>query len=208
MRDDAPKDPNAPAELPAIEFDSPGRFPMHNADIHSPARLPGEPADLHSAIRTLQRFTLPEEARGHALALFRQASRSINIYTPDLEPWLYNNSHVQQACSHFLLAHPRNRLRILVCDTGRAVQEGHRLLALARRLTSKLHMRKVNPEYPREDGAFIVVDNRSLLVRPKADQQAGYALYNDPGKARHQLSLFDQAWDHSISDPDLRSFLL
>ncbi|HJE28795.1 MAG TPA: histone acetyltransferase HPA2, partial [Pseudomonas nitrititolerans] len=74
--------------------------------------------------------------------------------------------------------------------------------------TSRLHIRKLNPEYPNEDCAFLVVDGHSLMVRPKVDQQTGYALHNDPGKARLRQSQFDQAWDHSLSDPDLRSFLL
>lgn len=207
MQRNAPNDPDASAELPAIEFDSPGRFSVHNPDTELPAKEP-RPAIAIAQGRALQRFTSPEEARAHALALFQDANRDICLYSPDLERWLYSNSDVQQACSRFLLAHPRNRLRILVRDTGRAVREGHQLLALARRLTSRLHIRKLNPEYPSEDCAFIIVDSRSLLMRPKVDQYAGYALYNDPGKARLRQSQFDQAWDHSLSDPDLRSFLL
>lgn len=203
MRTDAPNDSNTSAELPAIEFDSPGRFSVRNPQLASPAE---EPARLQD--RLVQRFTSPEAARVHALALLARAQRSVSLYSPDLEPLLYSNSSVRQAFSQFLLAHPRNQLRILVQDSGRAVREGHQLLALARRLTSKLHIRKLNPEYPSEDCAFIVVDNRSLLLRPKTGQQVGYALYNDPGKAHLRQSQFDQAWDHSLSDPDLRSFLL
>ncbi|WP_312904814.1 DUF7931 domain-containing protein [Stutzerimonas nitrititolerans] len=208
MQRDAPNDPDASAELPAIEFDSPGRFSVHNPDTNAPATESRVVISPTTQDRVLQRFSSPEEARAHALALLHQANRSLNLYSPDLEPWLYSNSGIQQACSRFLLAHPRNRLWVLVRDTGRVVREGHQLLTLARRLTSKLHIRKLNPEYPSEDCAFIIVDNRSLLVRPKVDQYAGYALYNDPGKARLRQSQFDQAWDHSLSDPDLRSFLL
>ena len=204
----APNDSNASAALPAIEFNSPGRFSVYNPDTEAPAKGSRLAIPPTSRDRALQRFTSPEEARAHALALFHSANRDISLYSPDFERWLYSNSDTQQACSRFLLAHPRNRLRVLVRDSGTAVREGHLLLTLARRLTSKLHIRKLNPEYPNEDCAFFVVDNRSLLVRPKVDQQAGYALYNDPGKARLRQSQFDQAWDHSLSDPDLRSFLL
>ncbi|MHB0804517.1 DUF7931 domain-containing protein [Stutzerimonas nitrititolerans] len=207
MQRDAPNDSNASADLPAIEFDSPGRFSVHNPDTELPAKEP-RPAIAIAQGRALQHFTSPEEARAHALALFQGASRDICLYSPDLERWLYSNSAIQQVCSRFLLAHPRNRLRVLVRDAGSAVRDGHLLLALARRLTSRLHIRKLNPEYPNEDCAFLVVDGHSLMVRSKVDQQTGYALHNDPGKARLRQSQFDQAWDHSLSDPDLRSFLL
>ena len=208
MQHDAPEDPNAPAELPAIEFDSPGRFAVYNPQLSSPPGAPAESVMVPPTERALQRFTLPEQAREHVLTLIGQARHALDVYSPDLEPWLYNHGSVQDACCRFLLAHPRNRMRILVGDTGRAVRDGHQLLALSRRLTSKLHIRKLNPDHPGDDGAFLVVDNRSLLVRPVAEQQAGYALYNDPGRARQKRSQFAQAWDHSLSDPDLRSFLL
>lgn len=207
MQRDAPNDSNTSAELPAIEFDSPGRFSLHNPGLETSAKAPALVVPERQD-RLLQRFSSPEEARTHVLALLPQATSNVCLYSPDLEPWLYSNNDFQRACRHFLLAHPQNRLRVLVRDSGRAVREGHQLLALARRLTSKLHIRKLNSEYPNEDCAFILVDSRSFLLRPKADQQTGYALYNDPGKARLQQSQFDQAWDHSLSDPDLRSFLL
>ena len=208
MQHDAPQDTNAPAELPAIEFDSPGRFAVHNPQADAPLRPSTQAASAPQTERALQRFTLAEQAQAHVLALLQQASHNVDIYSPDLEPWLYNQSSVREACTRFLLAHPRNRMRVLIADSARAIRDGHQLLTLSRRLTSRLHIRKLNPDYPGDDGAFLVVDQRSLLVRPVAEQQAGYALYNDPGRARVKRSQFAQAWDHSLSDPDLRSFLL
>jgi len=207
MSRDALNNSNNAADLPTIEFDSPGRFSMQSSSLAPSARA------LSVVIprlqeRTLQRFSCAADAQAHVLTLLLQANRNACLFSPDLEPWLYSNVNIQRACSQFLLAHPRNQLRILVRDSGRAVRQGHQLLALARRLTSKLHIRKLNPEYPSEDCAFLVVDSCSLLLRPKTDEQTGYALYNDPGKARLRQSQFDQAWDHSLSDPDLRSFLL
>ena len=150
-----------------IEFQSPGRFQIDN-----PAAQPALQQEWHAAPFTLgvsttvQAFNDMGEARKHALALIEQVRRSLSIYTPDLEPWLYNHSCIQKACSQFLRAHPRNRLRILVGD---------------------------------ECG---------VLIRPNADQFSGHALYRDPGRARQQLRLFDAAWDRSLPDPDMRSFLL
>ncbi|MGE8498154.1 MAG: histone acetyltransferase HPA2 [Pseudomonas sp.] len=196
-------------ELPAIEFQSPGRFTVHNPAPMTPDIEQVEPAPFvlgaHSA---LERFEHSEHARAHALALLQQARHTLCIYSNDLEPWLYHHSSVQEACTAFLLASPRNRLRILVKDVSRAIREGHRLVTLSRRLSSNLHIRKLHPDYPAEDVTYLISDDRGLLMRPEPALPAGYALYQDPGRTRQRQSHFDQAWETSITDPDLRSFLL
>ena len=118
-----------PLELPAIEFQSPGRFTVHNPPSQSGDSPRAEPAPfILGAHPDLERFSQPEQARAHALALLQQAQRSLCIYSHDLEPWLYHHSSMQDACTRFLLANPRNQLRILLRDPARAVKEGHRLL--------------------------------------------------------------------------------
>ncbi|MEK1938782.1 MAG: histone acetyltransferase HPA2 [Pseudomonas sp.] len=198
-----------PAELPAIEFVSPGSFAVHNPPAQHGERERREPAPFQlGGERELQHFTRPEQAQAHALALLQQAQRSLCIYTPDLERWLYHHSSVQDACTQFLLANPKNRLRILLNDPSSAVKEGHRLLQLSRRLSSNLHIRKLNPSYTNDEIAYLLADTGGLLMRPKLEQIAGYALYNDPGQVRVMQNKFDQAWDVSVSDLDLRSLLL
>ncbi|MEO4046696.1 histone acetyltransferase HPA2 [Pseudomonas sp. CAU 1711] len=207
--ENAPHDENQP-ELPAIEFQSPGRFSVHNPD-NQPAVTsePREPAPFalggHSH---LERFGRPDEAQAHALALLQQAHNNLCLYSPDLEAWLYNHSSVQDACTRLLLASPKNRMRILLRDVGTPLRQGHRLLNLAKRITSNLQVRKINPDHPGETGAYLLVDDRGLLLRETPELYAGYALYNDPGRVRQRQAQFDEAWDLSLTDPDLRSFLL
>ena len=207
--ENAPIDANEP-ELPAIDFQSPGRFAVHNPDNQPGITAePREPAPfvLGSHVN-LERFSRPEQAQAHALALLLQARQNLCLYSPDLEAWLYSHSSVQQACTQFLLASPKNRLRILVRDVGKPVRQGHRLLTLARRITSNLHIRRINPDHPADECAYLLADDRGLLLREQPEQYAGYALYNDPGRVRQRQAQFDQAWDLSLLDPDLRSFLL
>lgn len=207
----APHDCNEPAslDLPAIDFQSPGRFSVHNPPLERPEPEARQAASFvlgeHAA---LERFATPDEARAHTLALMQQAQRSLCLYSADLEPWLYHHSSVLQACTRLLLAHPKNRLRILLRDVTASVKNGHRLLALARRLPSSCQLRKLNPDHPNEAVSFLLADNQGLLLRPHPDQVAGYALYRDPGRARVRQAQFDQAWQNSLTDPDLRSFLL
>lgn len=198
-----------PADLPAIEFQSPGRFAINNPPPQPVEPQRWEPLKLQLGSHlSLERFSLPDDARSHALTLLLQARRSLCIYSPDLEPWLYHHSSVQDACTRFLLSNPKNQLRILVRDASRIVKEGHRLFSLSRRISSNLQIRKLHPDYAAEDVAFLLADDRGLLLRPEPALPAGYVLYNDPGRTRQRQTQFDQAWDTSITDPDLRSFLL
>ncbi len=202
-------DSQVPESLAAIEFQSPGRFSVHNPTPPGGAAVRAEPAPfVLGEHEPLERFAHADQARAHALALLQQARRSLCIYSHDLEPWLYNHSSVQAACTAFLLGSPNNRLRILLRDSARVVKDGHRLLNLSRRLSSSLHIRKLHPDYPSEEIAFLLADDRGLLLRPELDQVAGYALYRDPARVRQRQAQFDQAWDTSTTDPDLRSFLL
>jgi hypothetical protein len=206
-------DANAPSdvepELPALDFDSPGRFAVHNPMLVHSEPEQRTPAPFRLGVDSdLQRFASADAIQPHVLALLSQARRTLSLYTPDLEGWLYHHSSVQEACTRFLLASPRNRLRILLRDASRPVKQGHRLLALSRRLSSNLYIRKLHPDHPSEESAYLLADDRGLLLRPELDSYAGYVLYNDPGRVRLRQAQFDQAWDTSVLDPDLRSFLL
>ncbi|MEK1907667.1 MAG: histone acetyltransferase HPA2 [Pseudomonas sp.] len=209
MNDESAPLNESETELPAIDFHSPGRFAVHNPQAQPEPSEQREPAPfLLGSHGNLERFEHPQQIQAHALALLQQARHSLCLYTPDFEPWLYSHSSVQDACSRFLLASPKNHLRILLRDVSRPVKQGHRLLNLARRLTSNLHIRKINPDLPSEEAAYLLADSHGLLLRPQVEQYAGYALYNDPGRVRLRQAQFDQAWDTSVLDPDLRSFLL
>jgi hypothetical protein len=216
MHDDAlPANDQQPAaqsqalDLPAIEFESPGRFRILNPPTATANTAQIEPAPfLLGQLRQIQHFNNPQDARAHALALLQQAQRSLCIYSADLEPWLYHHSSMQAACTAFLLTSPRNQLRILLRDVSRAVKDGHRLLSLARKLPSNCHIRKLHPDYPSEASNFLLADSCALLVRPEPSQYAGYACYQDPVNVRLRQTQFEQAWNTSISDADLRSFLL
>ncbi len=209
MNDETPDNPENDADLPAIEFDSPGRFVIHNP---GPAQTEGEiwePAPCQLGVTSeLQPFGDLRELRMHVVAQLQQARRSVCIYTPDLEPWLFDHSTIQQALTQLLLASPRNQLRVLVQDSGRAVRQGHRLLHLAKRLTSNMHLRKLNPEMAAPDAAYLIVDEVGLVLRNLNERYAGVAHYNAPSRARQQLEVFDRHWDSGLADPDLRSFLL
>lgn len=196
-------------ELPALDFRSPGRFAIHNPPSAGVEATVLEPAAfLLGQHERMEDCSGPEQLRSHALALIQQASRSLCLYTPDLEPWLYDQRAIAQACSQFLRAHPRNRLRILLRDSRRAVGDGHALLRLARQLSSNCLIRKLQPDYPADDIAFLLADDCGLLLRPTPALPSGQAHYKAAPRVRALQRQFDQAWNNSLNDPDLRNLLL
>lgn len=195
-------------ELAAIEFKSPGRFSIAIPPTALPQQGAPELAPPDSVSTGMQSFQTASEARRHVMTLLCMARRSVRLYSPDFEPWLYNYIGIQQACMRFVVANSRNRFHVLLKDSSRAVKQGHQLVSLSRRLSSNMHIRKVHPEYTARPDVFLVVDDQSVLIRPKTDELKGYVLYSDPSRARQLQRQFDTAWQHSLSDPDLRSFLL
>ncbi|WP_437880895.1 histone acetyltransferase HPA2 [Pseudomonas sp. LRF_L74] len=196
-------------DLPAIDFQSPGRFAVLNPGSEAIAPQNREPAPFQLGRHPhLERFQSAEQCQPHVLALIQQARHSLCLYSSDLEPLLYDHSSIQEACTGFLLAHPRNRLRILVRDVSKPVKQGHRLLSLAKRITSNLHIRRINDGSEEEQSTYLLADDCGLLLRAKPESYVGYALYNDSSRARRQRVAFDQAWETGLQDPDLRSFLL
>ena len=196
--------------LPGLDFHSPGRFAIHNPPTAAAESGPSlEPAPfILGQHERIEDCNGPEQLRNHALALIQQARRSLCLYTADLEPWLYDQKAIAQACRQFLRGHPRNRLRILLRDSRRAVGDGHALLRLARQFTSNCLIRKLDPDYPADDIAFLLADDCGLLLRPAPLLPAGQAHYKGAARVRQLQRQFDQGWDSSFDDPDLRSFLL
>lgn len=210
MSQDRPSDaPDTREELPAIEFASPGRFSIHNPEEISKDLAQVEPAPFVLGEHlSLERFSEANAARAHALALVQQARLELCLYSPDGEPWLYNHSALRDACQRFLLQSPKARLRILLGDSQRMIRHGHVLLQLCRKFTSQTDIRLRHPEYPDSGDAYLLVDQRAYLRRPEVDSYAGYAWYHEPAKGRQRANLFEQHWNTSQFDPNLRSLPL
>lgn len=200
--------PESPSELPLIEFVAQGSFSIHNPESSRNIQS-WEAADF-----TLGQYTELIQAddmqavRRHSLALMQQAQDSLCIYSTDLEPWLYNHNCILEACRTLLLKHPKKNLRILLLDSSRIVREGHVLLALSRRLSSRCSIRKVNVEHDYSPDAWLIADNCGALVRKAQHQHQAVVYYQHPARVREIQHAFNAMWDVSLSDVNLRSMTL
>lgn len=193
-------------ELPEIEFVAQGTFSIHNPETSSaPITWAAAEFKLGGEQRELIKAEDIDAVRSHTLSLLQQAQGSLCIYSPDLEPWLYNHSCIQQACSAFLLAHPKNTLRILLRDTTRIARDGHALLALSHRLSSRCSIRKVNTEHDYAEDAWLIADDCGLLARKAQQLHKAVVYYHDPARVQQSLRAFNAMWAVSQTDVNLRS---
>lgn len=139
-----------------------------------------------------------------AALLAGQARRMIELFTPDLEPALYDQTPFIDALTQLCLSSPRARVRILAKDFERTVKDGHRLVELARRLSSYVELRKVHSDYQENNETFLLVDDYGLLHRRHAPRFEGTFSCKAPLEVRRLRASFDEIWDRSEPDADLR----
>ncbi len=86
-------------------------------------------------------FTTLDEARAAIEAAASSAQRMISIYTPDLEPDLYDQSAFLEIIKRFVLSRSFTKVRVLLADPARVVRDSNRFAAMGRRLSSYIDIR-------------------------------------------------------------------
>jgi len=153
-----------------------------------------------SAVR-LERAADNREA---ALQMAQQARRRVDIFTLDLESAIYNQAPFEEALSRLLRSTPSSRARILVQESSHAVQTGHCLIHLAQRLSSHIEIRKPATDYAGMNEAFLIADETGYIHRTPGDQYEGVANFKDRYTARQLTALFNEIWERSQPDPQVR----
>lgn len=153
--------------------------------------LPMPAADELRVLSTLA------EVRQSTAAVAATGQRLISIFTPDLEPPLYDSPQVIEVIKRFVLAHSFAKVRILVRDHTRHSGSGNRFMSMAKRLTSYLEMRILVPEHAHLSCSYCIADDRGIVYRMRADRWEGIAAVNSPPVARQYLQEFDLAWHAS-----------
>jgi hypothetical protein len=148
------------------------------------------------------------EARTVAQALAAQAQRTLLLHTEDMEPALYDDSAFLESLSRLARAHGQSRIWILVQDARKAVLHGHRLIEIARRLSSSIQLRRPAPQYRAFHEAFLLADGCGYLHRPIAARFEGTANFHDPGKVADWERYFMEVWERSEPDEEIRRLYL
>ena len=159
-----------------------------------------------SGTRTL--LTTMPEVREASLKVAKSAQRLLSIFTQDLEPLIYGEEPFLEAIKRLVLARSYAKVRVLLAEPSRAMIDNNRFLALARRLTSCIDLRSMSAQYAAGAGAFIIADDKALVYRLQADRWDGISDMNDPAVARKYLNFFDEVWQTSMQESQIRQMLM
>lgn len=192
-----------------LTFSSPGPVPTAAHEPSRPPELP--PGPLRSQP---QQLVTPRSFRDEAGALaaldesLQEPLRNLCLLSPELDHQLFDQRSVADAVSRFARSAAGTQLRILVYSSRLIVARGHRLLDLSRRLDSKISIRKVPPEYAKDERSFVIWDQQGYWLLPNAADYQGLATANDAVMAGRLQERFDYLWERSQADPDLRTLKL
>jgi hypothetical protein len=148
------------------------------------------------------------EAAAVARALAAQAQRTLLFHTEDLEPAIYDDTAFLDALSRLARLHGQSRIWILIQDARTLVQHGHRLIELARRLSSTIQLRRPGPQYRNFHASFLLADGCGYMHRPIAARYEGTANFHDPGKVADWEKYFMEVWERSEPDEEIKRLYL
>lgn len=145
-----------------------------------------------------------EDNQAAAVQLVNQGRRSLDIFTRDLEPRIYDTPEFTDAVRSLAIKTRDLHVRILVLDPDLIIKHGHRLIELARRLTSHMEIRKLHEDYCNNPEAYLVVDKRGLLHRKLASRYEAVVNFNNPMLATELHNQFTEMWERSKQYMDFK----
>ncbi|MGA3157540.1 MAG: hypothetical protein ABSE43_08210 [Steroidobacteraceae bacterium] len=162
------------------------------------AALPLPPADELNVLTTL------EEVRRATNTVAASGQRLISIFTPDLEPTLYDQAPFLEIIKRFVLGHSFAKVRVLVRDNTRFIGSANRFISMSRRLTSYLEVRLITPKYRDLTASYCIADDRGIVYRLHASRWDGIAAFNSPPIAHQYLLEFDAIWQAAAEQHEQR----
>jgi predicted GNAT family N-acyltransferase len=153
--------------------------------------------------RAYRSFDSEFECRAAIIDLIATARRTILIFSPNLDQALFAHEGSLLAISTLARRSRSAKVRVLVEDTKAIAEAAHPLLELARRLPSKIEMRRLpDDSVPRR--SFVVVDHEAVWVQPDYDAYVGWSNLHDRVEARRLVDAFTELYERSTDDPELR----
>jgi predicted GNAT family N-acyltransferase len=163
-------------------------------------RLPREDGGLavHEGLTGTRRILSGSEDFATAVAdIAALATRSLAIFTPDLEQGIYDSRRFIETVKRLVLSRSHARIRVLINDPARVQHSVNRFLHIGRRLSTFIEFRALAETHLQRDDAFLIADSSALVYRPKSARLEGIADTFEPRMARLYLGQFDQMWQMS-----------
>jgi len=148
------------------------------------------------------------EVRAAALAMVRQARRTLDICGRQLDPHLFDNAEFGDEVRKLATGSRNARVRLLVLLPEQLYQHRHHLLRLAHELASFVHVRVPGEDHKGFNEAMLIVDETGYIHRSLSDRYEGIAHFNNAKFAGELTRRFDEIWEHGEIDQHFRRLSL
>jgi len=138
------------------------------------------------------------------IALTQQATRNIDILSRHLDPGVFDSLDFLDAVKQLSISSRFTKIRILVSDSDPMTKNGHRFIDLIHHLTSSIEVRKIAEEYKSYNEAFSLFDAKGVIYLRYADRYDGFANFDRPRLVTELSNFFNEVWEHSTPDANLR----
>jgi len=164
--------------------------------MNQPPAAPEPPSDKIPFALTRYSEYVP-----HVCAMAAQCRHKVNIFTQDFDSTFLDNDLFSSAISAFVVENSRAAgVKILVQRPENAIRQGHRLVELARKLSSFIEIRRPASQHAAIADAFLTFDNSSYLYRELGDRPEGKGCYQDSLRTLELERKFDEIW--AMSEPE------
>ncbi|MCS3903773.1 hypothetical protein J2T55_001804 [Methylohalomonas lacus] len=141
-------------------------------------------------------------------AMVRQARRSLDIASRQLDPSVYDQPDFIAAVKRMILDNRRCQVRVLVFEAQAIARRGHQLLQLAGDLSSFIELRQAARQHDDYGEALLVADRCGYIHRPLGNRYEAGANFSARRRAQALLNTFEDMWAHASSSVYLRRLSL
>lgn len=153
-------------------------------------------------------FSSPEILKQLTASMIGQASNNVRILSHHLNREIYDYEPIREALSKLARSHSRSTIELLIVDDHSVAVSTPRLLELARRLPSSIHLKVINKAYPYDESAMVLVDRCGVIFQKENSIYEGFANFNSASRNKQLTEVFDNLWSHSSESQELRQLRL
>lgn len=126
-----------------------------------------------------------------------QASKSVKIFTQELDPDLYDHTEFLKIMSDIARNRSRCKIQILIQNPNKASKHGHRLIELKKRLTSAIQIHSIPEDDTDNTDEYMIVDEIALTRRFTMGHMQGNCEFKSTLEAQKKSRQFDAIWHKS-----------
>ncbi|MFK5913195.1 MAG: hypothetical protein QM484_02390 [Woeseiaceae bacterium] len=145
-----------------------------------------------------------DEVKVMNTALTQQTSRNIDILSKHLDSGVFDNADFIGAIKQLSISSKMTKVRILIKSSEAMRQNSPRMVELIQLLTSSIEVRIISEEYQSFNEAFNLYDGKGVIYLRYADRYNGFANFNRPRLVTELTNFFNEVWEHSEPDSNLR----